>query len=140
MASSGGNYARSNPPAASLYGFARSEAERHKWIESQKRGRDLGDEAIRDWGRRYWRQCLRARWIEPLNGERRWAELPEADFGLLQRDFHPNRTLTAGIVDRIKQGGENLDILVWVLTSGASVEDAVAILERLDINSARLRF
>src|SRR5690606_22090768 len=43
----------------SLYEEAHAEALRHKWIESQKHGRDLGDWAIRDWYRRYWRLYCR---------------------------------------------------------------------------------
>lgn len=29
------------------------EIERHKWIESEKAGRDLGNEAIKDWIKRF---------------------------------------------------------------------------------------
>lgn len=29
------------------------EMERHKWIESEKAGRDLGEDAVFDWVRRY---------------------------------------------------------------------------------------
>jgi hypothetical protein len=29
------------------------EIDRHKWIESQKAGRDLGEEAVYDWVRKY---------------------------------------------------------------------------------------
>ena len=31
----------------------RNEIERHKWIESEKAGRDLGYDAIMDWIRKY---------------------------------------------------------------------------------------
>ena len=31
----------------------RREIERHKWIESQKAGHDLGDQAVFDWVMRY---------------------------------------------------------------------------------------
>jgi hypothetical protein len=34
------------------------EAEKHKWIESQKAQRDLGDDAIRDWFLKYWNSWL----------------------------------------------------------------------------------
>lgn len=126
--------------AVSLLGVARLEAERHKWLESEKAGCDLGEEAIRDWSRRHWRRWLRERWIEHLNGERRWDELSESDFGLLQRAFHPNVDLVAGVVERIKAGGENLDILRWVVQLEGNVSDAIEILARLNINAARLNF
>ena len=125
---------------ASLFRLARCEAERHKWIESEKAGCDLGDAAILDWSRRYWRQWSRERWLEHLNGERRWSELPEGDFGLLRREFHANDALVARIVERIKRGGENLDIISWALDEPLDLDDALAILTTLDINSARLSF
>ena len=31
----------------------RAEIQRHKWIESEKAGRDLGEEAVRDWIHRF---------------------------------------------------------------------------------------
>ncbi len=125
---------------ASLFRFARYEADRHKWIESEKYGRDLGDEAIRDWERRFWRLWLRDRWLEHLNGNRLWHELPARDFGLLCREFHRNHALVERIVERIKQGGENLDILDWAIDEHLDVDDTIAILKVLDINSARLCF
>ena len=39
----------------SVYDEAIREADRHKWIESQKRGRDLGVQALRDWFHNYWK-------------------------------------------------------------------------------------
>lgn len=119
---------------------ARLEAERHKWIESEKAGRDLGSDAIHDWSRRYWWRWCRDRWIEHLHGERFWDELPESDFGLLLRDFHPNTALLGEIVARIKTGGENLDILIWAQTEKKNLNDTFEILRLLDINSRRMTF
>ena len=61
----------------SLYAEAVKEAERHKWIESQKHGRDLGQAAIRDWYRNYWNRFCRWRRMEHLQGTRRWREFGE---------------------------------------------------------------
>lgn len=124
----------------SLIGVAWNEAERHKWIESEKAGRDLGDAAIEQWCRAHWPAWLRARWIEHLSGLRRWPEWRAADFGLLQSDFHPNRRLVEAIVERIRAGGENLDIIRWVQQSEGELGDALDILARLNINAARLSF
>ena len=66
---------------ASIHDEARREAQRHKWIESQKHGRDLGDQAIRDWYRKYWRAYCRHRRIEHLRGRKRWAEFDDEPFG-----------------------------------------------------------
>lgn len=123
-----------------LMELAWREAEKHKWIESEKAGRDLGEAAIHDWSRKHFRRWCRDRWIEHLAGERYWIELDRADFGLLKREFHPNAQLVALIVLRIKSGGENLDILNWVMESGESLRDALEILRLLDINSRRLSF
>jgi hypothetical protein len=123
-----------------LMELAWREAEKHKWIESEKAGRDLGEAAIHDWSRKHFRRWCRDRWIEHLAGERYWFELDKADFGLLLREFHPNTGLVNAIVLRIKRGGENLDILNWVMENSGSLRDALEILRLLDINSRRLSF
>ena len=123
-----------------LMELAWREAEKHKWIESEKAGRDLGDAAIFDWSRKHFRRWCRDRWIEHLSGDRYWIELDKADFGLLQREFHPNFPLVQAIVQRIRSGGENLDILTWVMECGENLFDALEILYLLDINSRRLSF
>lgn len=116
------------------------EAEKHKWIESEKAGRDLGEAALWDWSRRYWWRWCRDRWIEHLSGEKYWSELDHNDFGLLQRSFHNNESLIREIVANIKQGGENLNIIKWALDSNQDMRQVVEILELLDINSRRLTF
>ena len=123
-----------------LYRMALVEAEKHKWIESQKAGRDLGEAALRDWSRKYWWRWCRDRWIEHLSGERFWSELDQHDFGLLKRDFHPNMFLTEQIAMKIKMGGENLDIIQWAHTSKQDIAQVLQILKLLDINSRRLTF
>lgn len=123
-----------------LMELAWREAEAHKWIESEKAGRDLGEAAIHDWSHKHFRRWCRDRWIEHLAGERYWIELDNTDFGLLRREFHPNTSLVHAIVQRIKAGGENLDILNWVMESGQCLCDALEILCLLDINARRISF
>ena len=123
-----------------LFRLALLEAEKHKWIESQKAGRDLGEAALRDWSRRYWWRWCRDRWIEHLSGERFWSELDQQDFGLLNRDFHPNTALIHQIIVRIKAGGENLDIIQWAHDTHQDIDQVLEILKLLDINSRRLTF
>jgi hypothetical protein len=65
-------------------------------------------------------------------------ELDRGDFGLLQREFHHNTLLLDRILDRLKAGQENLDIICWAQDWGIATEPVVAILEALDINSRRL--
>ena len=123
-----------------LFRLALMEAQKHKWIESQKAGHDLGESALRDWSRRYWWRWCRDRWIEHLSGERFWGELDHQDFGLLKRDFHANTALIQQIVLRIKAGGENLDIIQWSHETHQNLDQVLEILKLLDINSRRLTF
>jgi hypothetical protein len=123
---------------SSVYVEGEQEALRYKWIESEKAGRDLGEAAIRRWVRDHWWGYLRARWLEHLQGRRFWVELDRGDFGLLQREFQHNSLLVDRILDRLKSGKENLDVIVWAQDWGIPIEPALQILEALDINSRRL--
>ncbi|MGE3804696.1 MAG: hypothetical protein AB7K24_08505 [Gemmataceae bacterium] len=123
---------------ASVYVESEQEALRFKWIESEKAGHDLGEAAIRRWVKDHWWGYLRARWLEHLQGKRFWVELDRGDFGLLQREFEPDTLLLDRILDRLKAGKENLDIIQWALDFSVPMEKVLKILEALDINSRRL--
>jgi hypothetical protein len=122
----------------SVHVESEQEALRFKWIESEKAGHDLGEEAIRRWVLEHWWGYLRARWLEHLQGKRFWVELDRGDFGLLQKRFHDNTLLLDRILDRLKDKQENLDIINWALDWGLPVGQLREILEALDINSRRL--
>lgn len=122
----------------SVYVEGDQEAQRFKWIESEKAGCDLGETAIRSWVQKHWWGYLRARWLEHLQGKRFWVELDRGDFGLLQRRFHDNTLLLDRILDRIKVGQENLDIIRWAQDWHIDIIPVIQILEVLDINSRRL--
>ena len=122
----------------SVHVESEQEALRFKWIESEKAGHDLGEEAIRRWVREHWWGYLRARWLEHLQGKRFWVELDRGDFGLLRARFQDNPVLLDRILDRLKTGQENLDIILWALDWGISVKDVRDVLQALDINSKRL--
>ncbi len=123
---------------ASVYTESEQEALKFKWIESEKAGRDLGEDAIRRWVKHHWWGYLRARWLEHLHGKCFWVELDRGDFGLLQREFHDNTLLLDRILDRLKAGQENLDIILWALSWGLPMSPVIHILEALDVNSRRL--
>lgn len=123
---------------SSVYAESEKEAQRYKWIESERAGCDLGETAIRRWVQNHWNGYLRARWLEHLQGKRFWLELDRGDFGLLQRRFQDQETLLDRILDRLKAGQENLDILLWALDWGLPLPQVREILEALDINSRRL--
>ena len=122
----------------SVYADGEQEALRFKWIESERAGHDLGESAIRRWVQCHWWGFLRARWLEHLQGKRFWVELDRGDFGLLQQRFHDSTLLLDRILDRLKAGQENLDIILWALDWGVSTKAVREILEALDINSRRL--
>jgi hypothetical protein len=123
---------------SSVYTDSEKEALQYKWIESEKAGRDLGETAIRRWVQQHWWGYLRERWLEHLNGRRFWVELDRGDFGLLQRRFQENALLLDRILDRLKAGQENLDIIIWALDWGIGMPQVREVLEALDINSRRL--
>jgi len=125
-------------PKSSVYVECEKEIQSYKWIESEKAGRDLGETADRRWVKEHWWGYLRARWLEHLHGKCFWVELDRGDFGLLPRMFNENDVLLDRILDRIKAGQENLDIIRWALDWNIPTKPLIDILESLDINSRRL--
>ncbi len=121
----------------SVHDRGAAEAQRHKWIESEKAGRDLGEWAIRCWVRQHWNGFLREKWLEHLEGRTFWIELDHDDFGLLQRSFQDS-DLIGEILWRLKTGQENLDILNWAIDEQLEMSEVLDILETLDINSRRI--
>ncbi|MDR3634686.1 MAG: hypothetical protein P4L84_12845 [Isosphaeraceae bacterium] len=121
----------------SVYDRGELEALRHKWIESEKAGRDLGEWAIRCWVREHWNGFLRERWLEHLQGRAFWIELDHDDFGLLQRAFQES-PLIEPILHRLIAGQENLDVINWAIDTDLPMDHVLDILETLDINSRRI--
>jgi len=123
---------------SSVYIDSETEAQKYKWIESEKAGCDQGEPALTRWVQCHWWGFLRARWLEHLQGARFWKELDRGDFGLLQKRFHDNTLLLDRILDRLKAGQENLDIIQWALNWNIPMQSVLDILTALDINSRRL--
>jgi hypothetical protein len=135
-----------SPPAAeavddcarlSVHDHSAAEAERYKWIVSERAGHDLGELAIRLWVREHWNGYLRARWLEHLQGRTFWIELDHNDFGLLKRVFRGSAVFDE-ILNKLRAGKENLDILNWAIDKDAPMQEVLNILETLDINSRRI--
>ena len=122
----------------SIFEEASREAFRHKWIESEKAGYDIGDVAIEDWHRRFWHKFVRERWIEHIRGKVFWRELDNDDFGILNKEFEDCREQSEAIVAMLEGGGENLDIVQWAVESGQDMSAILHILGRLDLNAHRL--
>lgn len=123
----------------SVYADSEQEANAYKWIVSQKAGRDLGDDAIREWVKLHWWGFLRHRWIEHLQGRRYWLELDRNDFGLLLREFDAERQLLDELMMLLKDGKENLDIINWAIDHKKDMEAIHRILAAIDMNSRRLK-
>lgn len=121
----------------SVHHIGELEAQRYKWIESEKAGHDLGEWAIRNWVTEHWNGFLRARWLEHLYGRVYWIELDHGDFGLLQRRFDGS-LLFEQILAMLKAGQENLNVLNWAIDNRLSMKEVLDILETLDINSRRI--
>jgi len=141
LSSMSGQFIDTFPEAQmSLQRCGQEEAQRFKWIQSQKEGRDLGDHAIKLWVLQHWNGFLRQRWIEHLQGKTCWIELQKEDFGLLQRRFGTSPLINP-ILDRLKVLKENLDILLWAQEafSRSEMQEVLDILEELDVNSCRIR-
>jgi hypothetical protein len=117
------------PPVAakSVYTECIEEENKHKWIESEKAGYDLGEGCIQRWVEKHWMGYLRARWVEHLQGKCFWVELDRGDFDLLDT-----------ILDQLKAGKENLLVLVWAISSRIPTDTVLQILKALDVNSRRL--
>ncbi|QDU07916.1 hypothetical protein [Gimesia aquarii] len=125
--------------ASSIYEEAPLEADRHKWIESQKTGFDLGKFAISDWYANHWYYFCMVKKIEHLLGNRCWQEFSDTRFGFLKSLNLEDDLLADLILDRIFWlRMENLDIIIWAREWNLPLERVMEILELIDINSARL--
>jgi len=118
--------------------FAESELEiaKHKWIKSQLAGRDLGEEAVREWVQLHWSSFVRARWIEHLRGDCYWNELDSFDFDLVNRKASEK---LCQIVEQLKQNAEQLNILSWAVDRDEDRDLILDLLDRLQINNKRLK-
>ena len=125
-------------PEWSLHDEAFREAQRHKWIESQKQGRDLGEIAIREWYRLHWLCYCRVRRLEHIQGSRRWREFGDDNFGQIHSLIIAGDLLVDRILDRVYLGHENLGIINWAIDWGLPIPRVLDILAQLDVNRARL--
>lgn len=120
---------------ASVYDQAWQEAYRHKWIESEQHGCDLGDAAIRDWNRRHFKRfCRWCHWLH-LTGRQLFHEFPGTHFNTVT---DPRDEIEWQVVYRFWDGQENLDIYLCAHGCGWPIERVRVVLSLLGINEARL--
>lgn len=122
--------------ARSLYDAAIFEADRHKWLVSERRGYDCGYSAWREWWIRYWPRFCRYRRLEHLRGERNWREFEDDAFGRFYDAIIQGDLLVGLILDRVAEGWENLQFACWLNEWDLPRERAVEILACVNINSS----
>src|ERR1017187_8279053 len=81
------------PSESELFRAARYECDRYKWFQSERAGRDVGAAAYKSWKSNHWWRWCRERLLEHLSGTKYWSELDLKDYGILNRNFHPNHDL-----------------------------------------------
>lgn len=122
----------------SLYHEAFHKAECHKWIESEKLGRDVGDAGIYDWFGKHWAAHCRNRRIQHVIGSCLCPEFQDPPSLFLNSLYQKQDLLFMLILDRLYQGWENLDVINWALDWGLPTSRIYDILLDLNINCARL--
>jgi len=121
-----------------VYEEADKAIEDHKWIESERAGRDLGDVANRDWIEHHWRTFYRSRLVQHLRGEAFFDEFDVECFGILSVGFGEVAGLLNAVLERIKEGAENLDLFRWGCQEHVPRNQFLQILLAVDINGRRL--
>jgi hypothetical protein len=130
-----GTTRRSSGPARSLYEFAVQEADRHKWLVSERQGRDVGFHAWREWWDVYWPAFCRHRRLEHLRGDCRWKEFEDDAFGRFYDLLIVGDLLVDRVLDRVAEGWENLQFACWVQEWGLPSNRVLEILETVNINT-----
>lgn len=121
-----------------FYDEAKKAIQEHRWLESEKVGYDLGSEAERDWTQRNWRRFFCMRFVEHLKGEVFYEEFGGECFGLGPERLSVEVSLLDTVLEKIRQGAENLDVLCWAMREQLPRETIVTILKAIDLNSRRL--
>jgi hypothetical protein len=122
----------------SVYEQAVQAAQEHKWIESEKAGHDLGHEAVRHWSRTHWLRFYRSRLLQHLRGEVYFREFHPRTFAVVSNQLKAPQELLEAILNQVRDGCENLDIICWGHNRQLPVAPVMEVLEAIDINRQRL--
>jgi hypothetical protein len=121
-----------------VYEEAQRAIQEYKWIESEKAGWDLGVVAELEWVESYWRTFCRSRLVRHLRGDAFFDEFGAECFGVLSAGFGDVTELLNYVLERIKKGAENLDLLRWGCEEHVPLDQLVKVLKAVDINGRRL--
>jgi len=119
----------------SVYDQAWQPDHRHKWIESERLGCDLGHAAVKDWSRRHFKCSYRwCHWLH-LTGRKWFQEFLASQFnsGMKLRD-----QIERQVIHCFWDGQENLAIFLSAHGCGWPIEWVRVVLSTLGINEARL--
>jgi hypothetical protein len=122
-----------------VYEEAEKAALEHKWWESERAGRDVGLDAVREWTRAHWLRFYRYRFVQHLRGEAYFREFHPRTFAVVNGYVQCPRELLEAILNQVRDGAENLDIIRWAHNRTLAAEPLLSILEAIDINRQRLR-
>lgn len=131
-------------PPRSIHADARDEADKHKWIESERIGRDLGHQAIEEWYRRFWSKYCRARRLEHLIGVQQFIEFADHEFGRLEEMYQmvmSGNEQLKDLIAKFENGWENLQFMTWVHKEHMNcdeIKEIILLLEIININLTRL--
>jgi hypothetical protein len=126
-------------PERSVYEEAEKAASDHRWWESERAGRDVGPDAVREWSRAHWLRFYRYRFVQHLRGEAYFREFHPRTFAIVNGYVQCPRELLDAILNQVRDGAENLDIICWAQNRSMMPEPLLSILEAIDINRQRLR-
>ena len=121
-----------------VYEEANKAIQEHRWIESKKAGRDLGVDAEQDWIEHSWRTFCRSRFVQHLRGEVFFDEFDAECFGISSGRFEDLAGLLNVVLERIKEGAENLDLLRWACQEHVPHNRLLEVLTAVNINGHRL--
>jgi len=121
-----------------LYEEAERAIREHKWLESEKAGRDLGVEAEMEWIQTCWRPFYRSQYVRHMRGEAFFEEFGSDCFAVVSRRLAAFRHLSETMLELVQEGAENLDLIRWARDQGHPIEQVLSILMAMDINRRRL--
>ena len=124
---------------ASVYVQALQAAKKHRWIESERQRRDLGDEALKDWNEQHFKRFGRWCHWQHLIGKQFFHEFPDSHFNTVpaKQPIEMN-TIERTVIHCFWDGLENLNIFDFAHGCGLPGEQVIVVLATLHINESRL--